>query len=318
MVLRWLDSMVLSGATAREMQDELARAELLDRRPAGGTEAPYSSFTGFVSAPTVRPLKDAAEFIEARIGVGMTCGYDETVAVYRQKPLRRLAVAYHEGERIDVPWVYRTVMAGPGDRRGRRLVAIAGYSAWCTSTMIGLNLRVLSIHGNEARTLLNRDVDARRFDEPVVTAQVGVGTVEFRYVANMSDGDFLHRPGVARFTLSGGVMTRAAPVALTRAGFIDEWLKMDAADAARWSAPAAMKHHAGLSARKSAFTFESAALCPENPRTWQVVLKYHGSEDRHAFVMRESGAAKMHMLDVLTPPRGGCRNEDITALVAKL
>ena len=324
--LRWADSRIAAGAGEEDINKELSSAGLLERasdsKIAAGTVFP--SYAGFLEDVTALPVPGAADLLDVRLGIGTSCGYDQTIAIYSRSPRQRVGFVDHSGDRpniIGVPWRFSPAAAGPKDPDGRRLLAIGGYSVWCTSTYISVNLRVEDIVDGTMRTLLNRDVGGRccwNERDNVMVSVVG-SAVQFRYEASMADGDILRRPAIARFSRSGRGLQRDAPIALSRAGYVDEWLKMDDVEAARWSTAEAAQNHAALAAwGAKGFHFEQTALCAGNPPVWQVVVLFREPQEQRAFTLSQSRAVEMRILDVSREPRADCREPGMPELAEEL
>lgn len=313
--LHWIDSRIAAGAGQDDINNGLSSAGLFERASDSklAAETVFPSYMGFLEEVTARPVRGAADLLEVRLGVGTLCNYDQTIAIYSRSTRQRVGFVSTSNDvpnEMPVPTRFSSAAVGPEDAAGHRLLAIGGYSAWCTSTIISVSLRVEDIVAGTMQTLLNRVVGGRCCwdDSDNVTATVVGSTVEFRYHTSIFDGDITPRPAIARFSRSGSGLQRDAPLALSRAGYIDEWLKMDDAEAARWSTINAAQQHATLAAwGAKGFRFEQIARCPGSPPVWQVVLRFDEPQERRAFILTGSSPNEMRILGVSREPRADCR-----------
>ncbi|MGA2324889.1 MAG: hypothetical protein ABSH05_01245 [Bryobacteraceae bacterium] len=104
----------------------------------------------------------------------------------------------------------------------------------CTSVWNGKRIRIdrlkgLWLENVLARRLYARDREASQNVAPWVRGDV----VTFWYQGSLGDADILSGPAIARYRVAGDRAIRERPMALTRGGFIYEWLKMDDAETAR-------------------------------------------------------------------------------------
>lgn len=199
-----------SGAGEREINGELAGAGLISQpRPGPDTEV-LVNYAGWLNEVTARPVAGASDLLEVRVGIGTTCGYDQTMAIYNRSPVRRLGVVNSSIGRpneVQVPWWFSPVAVGPKDRDGRRLLAVGGNSGWCTSNTRGGTLRVDEILDTSMRTLLDRDVSYWSGNDAYITAAVLGSTAEFRYGV-MLYPDLMARQAIARFSRAGSGLQR--------------------------------------------------------------------------------------------------------------
>ena len=219
---------------------------------------------------------------------------------------------------VQVPWWFSPVAVGPKDRDGRRLLAVGGNSGWCTSNTRGGTLRVDEILDTSMRTLLDRDVSYWSGNDAYITAAVLGSTAEFRYDV-MLYPDLMARQAIARFSRAGSGLQREAPIALSLAGFIDEWLKMDDSEGARWSTSRAAQHHPQL-ARWVAqgFTFKRIARCAGNPESWQVQVQFVKPVQERIITLTGASAAAMRIADVSMTPRAVCKEAAMQELEKNL
>jgi hypothetical protein len=157
----------------------------------------------------------------------------------------------------------------------------------------------------------------------------GGGTVEgsvatFRYSSQMRNEDYA--AAILRYRVSGDTVTRIAPIAVTRTGFIDAWIRLDPAEAAQWSTPEAMEGHRAvnqflkLHENDDHVYFDTISLCKKSPRMWQITASsaFNAPTQNWVFHLSESGAANMRMLSVADALQPGCIEYDPEALAEEL
>jgi hypothetical protein len=112
--------------------------------------------------------------------------------------------------------------------------------------------------------------------------------VTFWYLGGIGDGMYLSLPAIARYRVVGGHTVLEAPVALTRAGFIHEWLAMADVDAVRWSEPEAFKMRKEIVAasEKHGLKLANIARCGGSPTVWEVGVRL--GESTRLYVWRSA------------------------------
>jgi len=125
--------------------------------------------------------------------------------------------------------------------------------------------------------------------------------VALSYASGFNDPGVLVREGIARYQVQSGHSMRLAPVAKSYGGFIDEWLKMDDAEAARWASPEASMRHHGLAAGKGFLDWARVADCP-GPQPARAIALEQGT----VFLIRSGAAAGMRMMSVLDKIPNSC------------
>jgi hypothetical protein len=308
--LSWIDARVLGGADQNAMNRELVHAGLIHPVASQNQRQVSVDNSGWLEEVIERSVPGAADLLEVRLGIGTICSSDETIAVYSRRPLRRLGIINRRIQGTDeqqVPWWFSPLAIGPTDATGHRLLAIGGNSGWCTSNARGGTLRIEDLQDSTMQTLLDRDVSNWSGNDVHITASVHGNTAEFLYEALILGPDVMGRKAIARFSRTGSGLERDAPIALSRTGFIDEWLMMDDAEAAHWSTPEATQHHPQLSGwAANGFSFEQIALCPGKPQTWQIQIHFDKPVEQRTITLNEAGPYGMRVLNVSREPRANC------------
>lgn len=194
------------------------------------------------------------------VHTGGHCNLDETIAPYGGSPLKRVArinaeQAYTHG------YLLREFTIGKEDLSRGRVIGTGWAASNCTSNWNGNILRIDLLHRQTVENALQEGVGA--FSGGEMRISTDEDTVTFTYTAGTGDDAVLTRDALARYRIQGGRAIRVAPLAPSFAGFIDEWLNMEDAEAARWSSPEAARQHHALAEQKGGhiFTWEHAATC---------------------------------------------------------
>ena len=146
----------------------------------------------------------------------------------------------------------------------------------------------------------------------------------FRYWFRMRNGDYA--PAVRRYRISAGGTTRIAPIAITRAGFIDQWISMTADEAAPWSTAEALQGHRAVKDflrihnNDDYISFDKISLCKDAPTTWQIEASsgFNAPTEHWVFMLSESDAEQLRMFSVEKEPRSGCVEYELEALIEEL
>jgi len=158
------------------------------------------------------------------------------------------------------------------------------------------------------RTSLSQDAGNWSGNDVYITASVQGSTAEFRYETLVPGPEVMVRKAIARFSRAGGGLERNAPIALSRAGFVDEWLGMDDREAARWSTLKAAQHHSQLSGWAAhGFALEQIALCPGKPQTWQIPIHFDKPGEQRTITLNDANPYGMRVLNVSSEPGANCR-----------
>ena len=104
---------------------------------------------------------------------------------------------------------------------------------------------------------------------------------------------------------------RVAPVALTRGGFVREWLDMDDGEAARWSAAEAARAHkkAVESLGHKALKWAKAFRCRGS--VWEIGVGNDDEKQVLFFRMESAHASRLRMLSVSDQPSPACESVDL-------
>jgi hypothetical protein len=185
-MLEWIDTRIHRGESAEQLNQHLRLNSLQTRH--SPYDDKWSGVVGYVDEVRFQSVESAADLYLVHFGIGMACEYDETIVVYRREPLARIgwigSSSFGQGpaKRFD------SVSIGD-EIQGKKLLAAGSHTAWCSSTVGGIQLQAATITGASMRTLLNRDTQGRVYD---IAATVDGNSVTFRYI-DLYDKRFTER-----------------------------------------------------------------------------------------------------------------------------
>jgi hypothetical protein len=310
--LAWIDSRLKGGKSIAEMNLELKAAGLLSPERQAGVDIDRSR-AGFLGEVGILPLLSRPDLLAVTFGIeaGSFCNFDETVVLYDRKTLQRIA-------RVNAENVYshgfslRDFAVGEkADSHGGRLIGSAWVVTNCNSNWNGNVFRIDLARGQALKNILERP--ARSFFDDKLAVHLAGDTVTFNYTSGIRDPLVLLRDGIASYRVQRERATRLAPIAKSYGGFIDEWLDMDDAEAARWSTPDAARMHHRVAGKfgKDVFAWEHAADCPGSPLTREIAVRAYESKQITVFRISGTSAADMRMISVADQALPSCREFDI-------
>jgi hypothetical protein len=318
--LGWIDSRVRAGNSARSMNHELREAGLFPNwaKP----EAPhkvdkiYESHAGYLGPILEKPVRHGRNVVTIAAGIykGSGCSLDVTAVVYERLPFRRLGYINAEPSKPEYAFYLSGLDVGPKSPRGERLIGSGWVASNCTSTWNGKRIRIDRLSGSSIEPVLERSLNARDQEGEHVAARVEGRIVTFRYRGATGDDDLLGVPTIARYQVLGDHVVLASPLALTRAGFIYEWLRISEGDALRWSEPGAAAARASVasSLARHGFKWERIAQCGGSPAIWEIAIRLDEANSIVVFRISGSRATELRMLSLGVATAPPCRPEAIS------
>jgi hypothetical protein len=237
---------------------------------------------------------------------------DVTAVLYNRKSFTRFG-SIDVGE-PEYAFYLSGLDAGEVTVTGHRVVASSWVASNCTSTWNGKRIRIDQVRESSVDNLLARNLFAQDRDEAEnVAAWVQGDVVTFWYRGGLGDSQLLAGPSVARYRILGGHAVRESPIALTRAGFIHEWLTMTDADAVRWAESNAVEKRGTISAEINKYGFEwtHIAQCGGSPPLWEVGVSVYDLKTPYVFQILGSRATALRMIGVANTVTQSCTTEDI-------
>jgi len=250
---------------------------------------------------------------------GIGCYLDDTVVVYGRESRSRLGWFNADPKSPELARHLNGLDMGDADANGTRLIASGWTTSNCTSTWNGKAIRIDRLTPSGVENVLARGVSAQdREPAENVSASVRLNVVTFFYQGALGDMEMLSGDSIARYRVDGDHASREAPIALSRAGFLHEWLEMDEAEAARWSTPEALRDHARIAkVFREGFDWERIAVCAGSPRVWEIAVRT-GQHRSYGFRMTGERATELRMVAVDDRQSTGCRVFDIKKSLASV
>jgi uncharacterized protein involved in tolerance to divalent cations len=263
--LAWLNARVIAGRTIDLMNAELAAAELTDRENRKGGQ------TGYVAK--IQPSPESAPpdalnlpadlmTVVLRIYTGKDCGADDTLVLYRRATRQRIGWLNAETDYTHGHF-FGAVAAAAEDPSGARLVA----TDWIASGCLFSHRQVFRIDSiareNATQILAQSPAEAQEYSTRILLDK---DTVQFKFESGYPSIGKADRQSEQRYLVQGFRALRLAPLGLSPYEFIWEWLRLDDADAARFSTPdAAAQHHGVMTVGDVGAGALSETDCPGAP-----------------------------------------------------
>jgi hypothetical protein len=315
--LAWIDSRLKSGVNWQSMNRELESVGLIPRGPKNSDPAKEmdTSYTRYVEPISVRSVRSGNDLLIIVAGMfkGNGCSLDVTAVVYQLKPPKRLAILNAEPGESQYAF-YLSGLAVSDVATDERLFASGWVASNCSSTWNGKRVRIDRRKNSVVRGVLVRNLAAKDSDEgESISAQVERDVVTFRYNGAIGDGDLLSGPAVARYRIVGDRAVPALPVALTRAGFLHEWMEMSDSEAAGLSEPEALAVRRSVaSILRNGFQWQRIGACGGSPPVWEIAFRPHDSQILQVLRIAGSRASELRMLAVSNTVTQSCLARDLS------
>ena len=227
------------------------------------------SHVGYIEPPGESQFRGADDVfaVGAPIYKNAACGLDATEILYDRKTLARIGWVNGETAVSEYPFYLSSLAIGEKDAFGGRVVASGWVISNCTSSWNGKSIRIDHMGGQSSANLLARGIDAHDRERPSVASWVRGDTVTFFYSGGIPDGDLMETASIARYRIANGRALHEAPIALTRAGFIHEWLTLEDVNPSDYATAEAVAVRA-LASRAfddGLFHWQSVGRCPGVP-----------------------------------------------------
>jgi hypothetical protein len=303
--LAWVDARVKAGVSAERMNAELKAANLLSDGPQD-FDRTYAGFLGKVSVLGI-PGNDGLEAFKLGIYTGRFCNVDETVVIYNRQPMKRM-VQLNAESTYSHGYYLRAFSTGKSALDGV-IVASEWVASSCAGNWNRNVLRIESVRGEIATGLLTREL--RVFGGGDFNLKIDNDVVEFDDSSGFKDLDEIVRQGIVRYRVWDGRAIRIAPIAKSYGGFIDEWLDMDDAEAARWGTPQASAQHHALRTIVQKLSWTEAADCPGSPSTRAISTEPAKSSKPIVYFISGKSPESMRMHLILNDIPASCRPIDL-------
>lgn len=311
--LSWIDARVKAGDSTESINRTLDLAGLLPRW-ADTVDEMFKSHAGYLEVSTIS-VRGADDILVIAAGtyVGVGCSLDVTAVLYDRRSRTRLADINAESGESQYAFYLSGLDVAAKDASGRRVVASGWTISNCTSTWNGKRIRIDRVGEPSIEGILARDLDAQDRDGENVDAWVQGDVVTFWYQGAIGDPDLLSVPAIARYRVLGNRAIREAPLALTRAGFIREWLTVSDAEAVRWGDTRALEARNSIAAQieKHGFQLGRIARCGGTPPVWEIGVSLSDVDRVYVFRISGARATELRMIGVPDEETSGCTRDDI-------
>lgn len=236
----------------------------------------WTALAGHVGEVKIRRRNS---LLAVTIGVGIICGFDESIYIYRwtagkwKRIFDYEQTDYREGRYR--PQQVIDVLASPSDKGQPDLVLALGYTPYCTSNWRADYLRIWSIDASAKRQTLVETNPGGFSPWFYLKGSIDRNGALVEAMTSSLDASQLTRTVLHRYAFRGGKAVRTDPIALRPADFADEWLSISWEDAQKWADPANMetlrKWHGKL--RQDRFSGEfirPSRHCEDKPGHWMV------------------------------------------------
>ena len=225
------------------------------------------------------------------------CGGDTVLLIYAPKGGSWEQVLRWQGrpymEVSGAFWAFDYGISPP-DESGDWYAVTKSISPWCSSTWSSIHYAVLrpgAVPPKPAVLLAASDSIWWGNDD---TGKLVVNRADFdlRFHAESIDPAVHNRTWIRHFAVSGNVVRRVRPVAMSVGDFVDEWIVSPWSEASAWSAAGSAgllkESHERLAALQHSttgdfFSFDAIRQCSDSPNHWQVELSYGNPEQQEFF-----------------------------------
>jgi hypothetical protein len=267
--------------------------------------------------------REAPDALVLVTSVGILCGADESGYVYewRDGSWQRLWQEERpiaEGKPYKPEYIDGVDISLPDQDNGPTNILSFGHESWCTSTFydVYFSLWRVGAAGGPAKLLLDKAEPAwLGWHEPPIEGSVGAGDALIEFTVPSIDLDIHSYEAVRHYRIDGDKVLRIDPIALDPAAFVEEWLKDDWAESARWSAIAARTPLQAWHAKFHGDTIAGEYLgkpqgCRSTPDLWQVGLRFYTPAKKPLgtlyFSVRWQPPYRFRMIDAAESPRADC------------
>lgn len=314
----WVEQQLKQGASLEQMNQRLREADLIreQMRPESPDRSGRVGFLGSIEKAVVGSPEALLAF-RLPIHTGPGCSLDEAVAIYQQNPIARIATIHADNNPKGHPMYLAGLALSAPTNGGERVIASGWFSDSCNGSWANVLRKVDRTSSTRSKVLFGQWFVGRRFN---FEADVNGSMIRFLFEPAIKNTDLMSTQGIAKYELVGTRLTRISPLALTRAGFIQEWLGLSTSEAARWSSPAAIQKHAQLSTRyrDKYYTWKSASQCPDDTGVWEIAIQLDHSKTEDVFRMRADHAQDLRMISVSSTRSPSCQpnriDQDLTSV----
>jgi hypothetical protein len=266
------------GEFERKLNSELRDAKL----PCSDQNScPDWTLLGFLNDLKLRRSRG---FLILQTGLGIECGFDESVYLYSwsDEGWRRIWQNEQNSytEKAYKPQRLHAVLISPYNNANDYLVLTLGTQEWCSSNWRHVYYRAFRLGPDPGAAPLVEGAEGAYLGVyPPIEGSVARGDVLVEFVVGSIDLGVHSRRSIRHYKIDGGHVKRIDPLALSPRSFVDEWLTHDWKEAAFWSESAnrgsMRRWHTRLHKDSvSAVFVDPTTHCPTTPELWQVGVDF--------------------------------------------
>ena len=265
------------------------------------------------------------DYLALVTALGIGCGYDESVYVYRHRDdgwhrvldseRDTYTAAAYKPQNVSDVLVSETADGKPP------LVLTTGISPWCSSNWQAVYYRLWRIAPDSLtpQPLVDGEGSVFLTDTPV-QARISPDDALIEYNDRSIDSGFFTRVVVRHFQIGAdGTARRTAPFALTPRALVDEWLVRPWSESLQWTDPKARSrlvawHRKLQSTVISGDYGQDGGRCRNDKLRWSIPVTFEDPPEPVPplyFTVRWVPPADLTLLDIGPKPPVGCKPERV-------
>jgi len=209
----------------------------------------------------------------------------------------------------------------PPDKSGHWYVVAHSIMPWCSSTWSSIRYAVLRPGEDplKPRVLMSRSDSMWWGSDDFGKVVVSRDSFDLRFHSHSVDSGVHNRVWIRHYAVSGDLVRRTQPVAVSPRDFVDEWIVSPWREASAWSSRKSLQQlrqvHGTLHKLEdhSGFDFDSVQKCSGTPSTVQVGVSHENDE---TFYFKIAGNGPFQMKSISTSPDSTCDGENILDTMA--
>lgn len=264
------------------------------------------------------------QLIAVKAGFSIACGSDSMLMVFAPAERSwREVVRWQSQPYKTVAGAFEAFDFGisPPDGSGHWYVVAHSIMPWCSSTWSSIRYAVLRPSSDplKPKVLMSRSESMWWGNEDFGKVVVSRDSFDLRFHSNSIDGGVHNRVWIRHYAVSGDVVRRTQPVAVSPRDFVDEWIVSPWREASAWSSPQSLQQlrqmHGTLHKLEDhfGFNFDSVQKCSGTPSTVQVSVS---DKNDDSFYFKIAGNSLFQMESISASPDSTCRGENILDTMA--
>jgi hypothetical protein len=253
------------------------------------------------------------EFLVVQTAMGIRCGYDESVYLYRwsgtqwQRFRDDEQNEYVEGKYF--PQIIHGVSISAPDARGNRLLLTLGSQSGCAGAFRPIYYRVWQLNSDLQAQLVLDKSELANDGYPPVKGRVLADDVLIEFIVGGTGYGFPHK-ALRHFEVRDGRATQTDPIAPTPHDFVQEWLSAPWTESAtRSESPTLQEWHVKLHREDGMGAFPDPAVRCTTPDIWQVATHVRDAPKDY-YRVRWQPPYVFRMMQISSSPYADCTIPD--------